>query len=359
MFLPCLPFIHGLLSYAMIFPILTVFIILNVKIYYEKNLVTFYLFTVTILIFLTYSSLLNGASLFINTAKLIQLCTIVYFISFSNYIIYCSLSDIVKINKLYIFFNVIFGILIHIIFDGYNEGILRFSGLFFDSNYFALYSFIFFVIIDCKISNKRFLNFINMFMVVLSLSSTVTISLLLYMCMKYLFRNLKFSFIINYSIFVLYGTLLVFLFMITPLILKSYLSYSHLSGFIKYKLHSLTNRFDAQILAYDLLGNTLQHFLFGYGSGRNLELTKIALHSFFIQSLFSHGIFYFFFLLIFLFYHFYVCLKSHDKIYILFSFLFCFLLICGMLDPFLNGFLILFMLLLKSTNSNIKFIKLL
>jgi hypothetical protein len=30
-----------------------------------------------------------------------------------------------------------------------------------------------------------------------------------------------------------------------------------------------------------------------------------------------------------------------------------------MLDPFLNGFLILFMLLLKSTNSNIKFIKLL
>ena len=162
----------------------------------------------------------------------------------------------------------------------------------------------------------------------------------MYILFKLLFRYLKFSFFINYSIFVLCGSLSVFIFMIIPFILQSHLSYSHLSGFIKYKLHSLTNRFDAQILSYELLDNTLLHLLFGYGSGRNLELTKIALHSFFIQSLFSHGLFYFIILLIFLFYHCYTCLISDKINHSIFAFLFCFVLICGMLDPFLNGFLI-------------------
>ena len=96
-------------------------------------------------------------------------------------------------------------------------------------------------------------------MIVISLSSTVTISLFVYILFRLLFRYLKFSFFIKYSIFVLCGSLSVFIFMIIPFILQSHLSYSHLSGFIKYKLHSLTNRFDAQILAYELLDNTLLH----------------------------------------------------------------------------------------------------
>ena len=145
---------------------------------------------------------MNGASFLINTAKLIQLCTIFYFIVFTIHIKYCTLRDIVKINELYIFFNIAYGIIVHILFDGYNEGIIRFSGLFFDSNYFALYSLIFFVIIDFKTSNKKLLNIINMLMVILSLSTTVTISLFLYIFMKCLLRSIKFSFVIKYLIFV-------------------------------------------------------------------------------------------------------------------------------------------------------------
>lgn len=355
LFIPCLPIVHGTMSYSFISLTLVLYIIFNPSIlHFKKSIITFYAFLLICFSILTYLSVNNGASYFINFVKFIQVSILIFLLLFNKSFFNISLKNIKAINHIFLFYNIAFGFIIHFIFDGYNIGLTRFSGIFFDSNYFALYCFLFYVLSDKEFLNNKTLMFVNFIFIILSLSLSCYIIFLIYVLTKYIFRLLK-NIKIIHGLFISFTIGVSLIFLSFPFLLQNLEKYSYSNEYSTYKVVSLTKRFEAQMLAYDLLNQSTSNFLWGLGSGRNSDLTKIALHSFYLQAIFSHGIFYF--LILFIIIAFTTILfcknftKSVQKICI-FSFLCSFFIACGVLDPFFNGFLILFLLLVSAFSAS-------
>ena len=356
LFTPCIPFIHGTLSYSVISVILLLYIITIPNILYFKcTTLTIFSFLLLCLFISIHFSVINGASIYINFVKYIQVSIIIFFLLFNKLFFVITKKDVAKIIYLFIFFNIIFGIIIHFFYNGYNIGLIRFSGLFFDSNYFAIYCFIFYVLSDTEFLNKKILKRLNFLLIILSLSLTGYIVLLVYIIIKHFFYNFKNTKIIYY-LYICFSFFISIIFVFTPFFLNNIQNISNNSLFFSYKIVSLTKRFEAQMLAYDLFTQSISCFVLGLGSGRNLELTNIALHSFFIQALFSHGIIYFLILLFIIVTMPILFCKNFIKdthIVCFLSFFISFFIACGTLDPFFNAFSILFLLLVSAFTRSI------
>ena len=344
-----MPLVHGLLSYSIISLILFIYLIVNYRTcLFNFRLLVVYSFLLFFFCLVIFLSLYNGASLIINFAKFIQVATIIFFILFCAKIPTIKPNDIVVLNILFIIFNISFGVFIHFVYDGYNLGMIRFSGLFFDANYFALYLFIFFVINDLSGRKIGLLQIANLMIILITISLTIILVFLIYILFtRLIFKNAR-NIIINFNNLTSILVLLAITFIILPIVLETALNFSFENKYLYYKLFSLNNRMDAQLLAYELLDTSNYPYFFGFGSGRNRELTQIPVHSFYIQSLFSHGVLFLLLLLFILALNYYKCLSIFsciDKRKRIFFFFICFFIICGVLDPFFNSYSLLFLLL--------------
>jgi hypothetical protein len=263
------------------------FIIFN-RVIYSKKTVLIFLIICLILVPTIFISILNGADINKNFLKLFQIIVICISLFFlSKYGILLSAKMKVKYTIVFLITNVFFGLAAHILYNPYDLGLIRFSGIFFDSNYFALHSLVIFYLLD-NIKGHSFLKTMIAIFILSSLSASVIFIFLSYFLMKkFLFKaffSAKAFFLVTLASTSVYIWLMY--------LLKELTNNSFESQFLVYKIASLTHRLDAQFQAIDLILSNNALFQ-GLGSGRNIELTGLALHHSFLQMIFSHGLMFF------------------------------------------------------------------
>lgn len=257
----------------------------------EKKKVTLLLSYCFILLPIIFISLLNGAKLEQNILKYFQIVILFFFLL----VILDEVKGIgdkkkIKFVKVFLFINLIFGLFSHIFFNAYDLGFIRFSGIFFDANYFGLHCLLMFYIIDTiAVKNHHFLKVFIIIFLLLSFSLSAYFLFLMYIIFK---KYLPIAFLKAKSFFIISSLSLVsYLFIMTFL---ETLAGRHIDNdIVAFKLISLMQRLNAQFQAIDMIKLDFR-FLEGFGSGRNLELTGKALHNSFLQMIFSHGIFFYF-----------------------------------------------------------------
>ncbi|WP_137671345.1 hypothetical protein [Agarivorans sp. Toyoura001] len=300
-----------------------------ISVSFSISMVTFFV------IFLSY---LNDASLILNFVKYIQ--TIVVW---TTLILFAYSKEVMtervvkKLSITYVTLIFFSGIVIHFLFNGYDEGMIRFSAIYFDANYFGLVCLLLYFILDIYRINSYRLKNIFFLMVFASLSSTAIACLLVYIIVS----KTRFIPILN-------GWFLYFLILILNaayinmmVYLEAFKPSDDSSMFITYKLVSLSHRLRVQFDALDMISNNYG-WAIGYGSGRNIELVGLALHNGFLQYIFSHGIVYFL-LNVFIICYSYEILrfrtkKTRDRRKLMAIYL-ALVLSCFLLDPFISLFM--------------------
>lgn len=286
-------------------------------------------------IFLSY---LNGASLVLNFVKYIQ--TIVVW---TTLIIFAYSKEVMtervvkKLSNTYAILIFFSGIVIHFLFNGYDEGMIRFSAIYFDANYFGLVCLLLYFLLDVYRLNHYKLKWIFFLMVFASLSSTAIVCLLVYIIIS----KTRFIPIINGWFLYVFILILNFAYINLMAFLEAFKPSDDSSIFITYKLVSLSHRLRVQFDALDMISNNYGWAL-GYGSGRNIELVGLALHNGFLQYIFSHGIIYFL-LNVFVICYSYEILRlrtknTQDKKKLM-AIYFALVLSCFLLDPFISLFM--------------------
>ncbi|OUR92445.1 hypothetical protein A9Q81_16615 [Gammaproteobacteria bacterium 42_54_T18] len=277
-------------SFGFILYALLVFVQLHgFKVHRKKLVYQFVVFVAFLLPFVIYPSVVNDASIALNTMKYLQTIVIwstLILFTFSKYRL--DVSYIKSFMKAFIFISLISGIFIHFIFNGYDEGMFRFSAIFFDANYYGLLCLVLYFVVDLSCQSSNWLKRALIIMTFLSVSSTAILGLLIYIVTS----KVKVVPILKYySIFSIMIILNIIYYFIMNF-LDSYKPNADSSMFITYKLVSLSHRLAVQFDALDMIfANT--GWLFGYGSGRNIELVGLALHNGYLQYIFSHGVVYF------------------------------------------------------------------
>lgn len=306
-----------------------IFAVFN-RILLKKDLLILFFIFLILLFPVLFLSMSNGASELKSFLKFFQSIVAIFgliFISRS----YISISQIQmeRICISFILVNVVFGIIFHVLFNVYDLGLIRFSGIFFDSNYYGLYCLLLYFSLDLFIKGNSLLKFLLALMVLSSFSFSILMIFVMYIilskkCPKFLLNPYVF-FAALVSSMICYLTMM--------LAMKKLSSETVSNQFIFYKLSSLSHRLSAQLDALDIL--MLKHAFFsGMGSGRNLELTGRALHHSFLQMIFSHGVIYYLLMISILT----LSLKGLDKTLMItkkyYSIFYCLLVACFVLDPY-------------------------
>ncbi|MGL5335784.1 MAG: hypothetical protein ACRC9R_06515, partial [Enterovibrio sp.] len=142
-FVPITYFGHGAIGFilfALFFSIAFLIRALPVKVRLDKLLLFVALFLAFYIVL--FLSIKNGANAYLSVLKFFQLIFLALALFISYKAVAYSFSERTKIEKLiktFIFINITFGILLHVLFNSYDFGLIRFSGIFFDSNYFGIY----------------------------------------------------------------------------------------------------------------------------------------------------------------------------------------------------------------------------
>ncbi|MCL1145221.1 hypothetical protein L2747_04220 [Shewanella marinintestina] len=324
-----------------------IFVLFN-RISFKKDLLILFFMFLLFLLPILFLSLNNGASEVKSFLKFFQSVVAIFglvFISRAN--ISISQVQMERICISFIVVNVVFGLVFHLLFNVYDLGLIRFSGIFFDSNYYGLYCLLLYFSLDLFFKINRLLKLILALMVLSSLSFSILLIFVMYIilsqkCPKFLMNPFAF-FSALVSSMICYLTLM--------LAMKKLSNEAVSNQFIFYKLSSLSHRLSAQFDALDIL--TLKHAFFsGMGSGRNLELTGRALHHSFLQMIFSHGIIYYLLMISILT----LSLKGLDNTLLItrkyYAIFYCLLVACFVLDPYATLFFNIVALLFYAIKSN-------
>lgn len=257
------------------------------RIYFKKKTIT-YIYVLSVANFvIIFLSLNNGAVFVLNFLKFAQVSVL-----FLSIIVLHPISRTVSIMQMercivsIIVVNLFFGFFAHIFFNPYDEGMIRFSGIFFDANYFSLYLLLFYYALEL-FKSSGYMKLCVAILLCLTLSASAIGLLFIYILLKKvlpkIFLSRAYLFIISLSSVGVYMSIIFWL---------QSLSQNKVEGnFLIYKMVSLSQRVNVQIKAWDMLKSS-DAFIVGFGSGRNLELTGKALHNSYIQMIFSHGFLY-------------------------------------------------------------------
>jgi hypothetical protein len=234
---------------------------------------------------------LNGADILISFLKFLQFFLLLKLCFYRSFIK-------VNLNKIRTIFPVYLILCILISpFGFFNMPVsesFRFAGFFFDPNYFAATNFLLLIVLNYFESiHKVKFNMFEFFLIsgiLLSLSATVISIFLLYKFFihsidKKIIGMLSFPFIVFLLVFLPFSSYFV------GLALDYLNNFDDISTtLLIYKLASLNQRFEVQTLALQLIFENPLFILFGFGSGRTLELLPRAIHNGFLQLIFAHGI---------------------------------------------------------------------
>lgn len=234
-----------------------------------------------------------------------------------------------KLCTSFVIVNIAFGLIFHFIFDAYDLGLIRFSGIFFDSNYYGLYCLVLYFGLDFSNDKNVILKFTLGVLLVSSLSLSIFTIFIFYLLSS---KQLP-KFLLKWYSFLGVIIITMVTYLALMLLLKELASESISNQFLLYKLSSMMQRLSAQFEALEIL-KSYDAYLSGVGSGRNIELTGRALHHSFLQMLFSHGLLYFFLMVTILA----ISLKGNYGNIVekrkYFSIYYSLLLACYVLDPY-------------------------
>ncbi|QHS14345.1 hypothetical protein [Shewanella sp. Arc9-LZ] len=306
-----------------------IFFLFN-RITFKKDLFILFFMFLFFLLPVLFLSLNNGASELNSFLKFFQSIVATFGLVFiSRAHVSITQVQMERICISFVIVNVVFGLVFHLLFNVYDLGLIRFSGIFFDSNYYGLYCLLLYFSLDLFFKGNRLLKLTLALMVISSLSFSILLIFLMYIilsqkCPKFMMNPFSFFFALVSSM-ICYLTLM--------LAMKKLSSEAVSNQFIFYKLSSLSHRLSAQFDALDIL--TLNNAFFsGMGSGRNLELTGRALHHSFLQMIFSHGVIYYLLMILILT----LSLKGLDNTLVItrkyYAIFYCLLVACFVLDPY-------------------------
>ena len=276
----------------------------NRKIKFNRdNFIVFLCFFIIIFILIFLSLFFNGAYLYNSVGTISKITPIILFLFMSYNVIFFSEKDVYININIFIFLSVLCFILYPI---GYYKdvGVLlpRYSSFLYDSNYFALFCFIFFVFMDCYKSNfSRRGVFYSKLLLFLFIILSQSFSILLFLITYIIFNKrilFLFSRIINpYFYFFMILFILYFLSSFEPL--GFYEDWE--DSYISFKLNSAIIRLNGIYYGFVYIKDNFLLFMFGMGSGRTLEVYDRVFHNLYFQELFDHGILYYFCISIVLF----------------------------------------------------------
>ncbi len=274
--------------------------------YFSKRYFIYFIFFAVVMSFLIFLSLINGGYLYNAIGKSLRIFIILclFFISYER-----NTFSFYEISKCIRSFYIVTFVSIPVFyFMGYYTDVgmfgVRVSGFFYDSNYLALFCFIFIVYLSYfgrilnSIRNRDV--FFLVCLLILCQSWSIFLFLFFYILvsykqLEYIGRNLSpyFPIIIISIIWILLDEMDKFV-----------LLDDWQSSYLSLKLNSLMFRLNASLDGLLVIKDNLSVFFFGMGSGRTLEITNKVFHNLYLQQLFDHGVFYyliFSFLLWFLF----------------------------------------------------------
>lgn len=317
------------------------------RIYLKKEFLILFFSFMLLLFPILFLSMNNGASELKSFLKFFQTLVAIFGLIFiSKTCVSITQIQMEKICISFIWVNIVFGMIFHVLFNVYDLGLIRFSGIFFDSNYYGLYCLLLYFSLDLFTKDNKLLKLILALMVLSSLSFSILTIFVIYIVLS---RKSP-QFLLNpYAFFAtLISSMISYLTMM--LAMKKLSNETVSNQFIFYKLSSLSHRLSAQLDALDIL--MLQHAFFsGMGSGRNLELTGRALHHSFLQMIFSHGVIYYLLMISMLTFS----LKGLDSTLIItkkyYAIFYCLLIACFVLDPYATLYFNLVALLFYAINS--------
>ncbi|MEN3784885.1 hypothetical protein ACTG16_19610 [Aeromonas sp. 23P] len=267
----------------------------------ERKIIFFYLFAILIMV-LTLLSSMNNATMWQALGKWLKVILVFFPFIFNLNLERCRFN-VRDLAVSFITSSLIFGFFYFFLIGSASGlyGVPRFSGYFYDANYFALVCvvilwFLFFEK-DLKARSYLFVTSFVVFMIFLSQSFTAVTS----MCMLMLYLKVKNGNInylrcchtkLNYTYLILaffYPTIL----FITYHTLDIQLLPDYETNMVSFKINSLLMRIKAQISIFDIFSHDYTYFLAGYGSGNSVALFGRVLHNAYLQMLFDNGVFFF------------------------------------------------------------------
>ncbi len=267
----------------------------------ERKIIFFYLFAILIMV-LTLLSSMNNATMWQALGKWLKVILVFFPFIFNLNLERCRFN-VRDVAVSFITSSLILGFFYFFLIGSASGlyGIPRFSGYFYDANYFALVCvvilwFLFFEKV-LKARSYLFVTSFVVFMIFLSQSFTAVTS----MCMLMLYLKVKNGNInyfrcchtkLNYTYLILAFFYPTFLF-ITYHTLDIQLLPDYETNMVSFKINSLLMRIKAQISIFDIFSHDYTYFLAGYGSGNSVALFGRVLHNAYLQMLFDNGVFFF------------------------------------------------------------------
>ncbi|WP_368153604.1 hypothetical protein [Aeromonas sp. s9] len=267
----------------------------------ERKIIFFYLFAILIMVFTLLSSM-NNATMWQALGKWLKVILVFFPFIFNLNLERCRFN-VRDVAVSFITSSLILGFFYFFLIGSASGlyGIPRFSGYFYDANYFALVCvvilwFLFFEKV-LKARSYLFVTSFVVFMIFLSQSFTAVTS----MCMLMLYLKVKNG---NINYFRCYHTKLNYTYLILAFFYPTFLfiTYHTLdiqllpdyeTNMVSFKINSLLMRIKAQISIFDIFSHDYTYFLAGYGSGNSVALFGRVLHNAYLQMLFDNGVFFF------------------------------------------------------------------
>lgn len=263
--------------------------------YFSKHYFMCFIFFVVVMSGLIFLSLINGGYIYNAIGKSLRIFIILclFFISYEG-----NMFSFYQIRKCIRSFYIATFVSIPVLyFMGYYTDIgmfgVRVSGFFYDSNYLALFCFIFIL----------YLSYFGQILNSISDRDIFFLVCLLIVCQSWsVFAFLVFYVLAGYKRLEYLGRKLSPYF---PIIIISIIWFvldemdkfvvldDWQSSYLSLKVNSLIFRLNASLDGLLVIKDNLSVFFFGMGSGRTLEVTNKVFHNLYLQQLFDHGIFYY------------------------------------------------------------------
>lgn len=267
----------------------------------ERKIAFFYLFSILIMV-LTLLSSMNYVTMWQALGKWVKVILVFFPFVFNLNLERCRFN-VRDLAISFITSSFVFGFFYFILIGSASGlyGVPRFSGYFYDANYFALVCVVilWFLFFEKKLKARSYLFVMSLvfFLIFLSQSFTAITS----MCMLMLYLKAKSGNVnylrprhtkLNYTYLILAFSYPTFLF-ITYHTLDIQLLPDYETNMVSFKINSLLMRIKAQISIFDVFGQDYNYFLAGYGSGNSVALFGRVLHNAYLQMLFDNGVFFF------------------------------------------------------------------